>query len=160
VSGDLKAVFGPTKEEEEEKKKKKKEEKEEKKEKEEEEKEEKEKDVVAGGDEEVKWDQEEEVGEEEEEEEEEPTLQSTLLSADPGPESEEASGFKFSFFEDDVETGSGEAGRSQVGCSSPRPRWFLPHSNVFSSSRVQSREHPGAKGVMATRHAFPRQQLG
>lgn len=96
MSGDLKAVFGQAKaavaaEEE---------------------------DVVpAAEDEETNWDREEEAegggGEDEE-----PALQSSLLAADPAAESEEASGFKFSFFEDDAQTGSGETGRLHVGCFS------------------------------------------
>ncbi|XP_029287298.1 LOW QUALITY PROTEIN: nucleolar protein 8 [Cottoperca gobio] len=79
VSGDMKAVFGQTKE-----------------------------DDVAVEDEKENWDQEEEEKEEEGGKEEQPTLQSSPLSADPGAEKEEASGFKFSFFGDDTETGSGE----------------------------------------------------
>lgn len=82
VAGDLKAVFGQTKE-----------------------------DDVAGEEEKTNWDQEEE--EEEEEgggKDEQLTPLSSLLSADPSVEKEEASGFKFSFFGDDTETGSGETG--------------------------------------------------
>ncbi|XP_078105323.1 nucleolar protein 8 isoform X2 [Sander vitreus] len=97
VSGDLKAVFGQTK-----------------------------KDDVAGEDEKTNWDQEEEQEEEEEEEggkEERPSLQSSLLFADPSAEKEEASGFKFSFFGDDTETGSGETEYKVESIQAPKVSW-------------------------------------
>ncbi|XP_040060662.2 nucleolar protein 8 isoform X2 [Gasterosteus aculeatus] len=101
VSGDLKAVFGQAKaavaaEED---------------------------DVVpAAEDEETNWDREEEAegggGEDEE-----PALQSSLLAADPAAESEEASGFKFSFFEDDAQTGSGETEYKVESIQAPKVSW-------------------------------------
>uniref|UniRef100_A0A8D0A971 Nucleolar protein 8 n=1 Tax=Sander lucioperca TaxID=283035 RepID=A0A8D0A971_SANLU len=100
VSGDLKAVFGQTK-----------------------------KDDVAGEDKKTNWDQEEEREEEEEEEEEEggkeerQTLQSSLLFAAPSAEKEEASGFKFSFFGDDTETGSGETEYKVESIQAPKVSW-------------------------------------
>lgn len=132
VSGDLKAVFGATK------------------------------DDVAGGEEKTNWDQEEE--EEGGGKEEQPTPLSSLLSADPSAENEESSGFKFSFFGDDTETGSGETGTLYLRCLSQAVRGKIRFHYFFkslspSASRVQGREHPGAKGVMATRPTFPRQQL-
>ncbi|XP_068578145.1 nucleolar protein 8 isoform X2 [Cebidichthys violaceus] len=124
VSGDLKAVFGQTKEDDV---------------------------VVAGGggegDEETNWDREEEAVEEEEEEEEEggkeeqPTLQSSLLSADPGAENEEASGFKFSFFEDDAETGSGEPAEYKVeSIQAPKVSWQQDQRFQDSSSEEEEEE--------------------
>lgn len=80
VSGDLKAVFGQTK------------------------------DDVAGGEEKTgeNWDQEEE--EEGGEKEEQTNPLSSILPAEPSAEKEESSGFKFSFFGDDIETESKETG--------------------------------------------------
>lgn len=73
VSGDLKAVFGQTKDDD------------------------------AGGEEKTGWDQEEEEGGGKEE-------QPTPLSSSLSVENEESSGFKFSFFGDDTETGATETG--------------------------------------------------
>lgn len=81
VSGDLKAVFGQTK------------------------------DDNADREEKMGWDQEEEeevkegVGEDEQ-----PTQLPSLFSTDPSTQKEESSGFKFSFFGDETETGTTEAG--------------------------------------------------
>lgn len=69
--------------------------------------------VAVAEKEETNWDQEEEKKKEQEEageQVEQPTPESSLLSA----EKEEATGFKFSFFGDDAETGSGETGRSYL----------------------------------------------
>ncbi|XP_075952079.1 nucleolar protein 8 isoform X2 [Anarhichas minor] len=115
VSGDLKAVFGQTKDE----------------------------DVAGGGDEETNWDREEEAKEEEEGggKEEQPTLQSSLLSADPGAENEEASGFKFSFFEDDTETGSGETAEYKVeSIQAPKVSWQQDLRFQDSSSEEEEEE--------------------
>lgn len=62
----------------------------------------------AGGEEQACWDQEEEEDQEE---------QPTPLSADPRAEEEKSSGFKFSFFGEDAETGSGEAGGRVSGAT-------------------------------------------
>ncbi|XP_031708998.1 nucleolar protein 8 isoform X2 [Anarrhichthys ocellatus] len=115
VSGDLKAVFGQTKDE----------------------------DVAGGGDEETNWDREEEAKEEEDGggKEEQPTLQSSLLSADPGAENEEASGFKFSFFEDDTETGSGETAEYKVeSIQAPKVSWQQDLRFQDSSSEEEEEE--------------------
>nr|XP_033481693.1 nucleolar protein 8 [Epinephelus lanceolatus] len=94
VSGDLKAVFGQTKE-----------------------------DDVAGEDEKKNWDQEEEE-EEEGGKDEQPTPLSSLLSADPSVEKVESSGFKFSFFGDDTETGSGETAEYKIeSIQAPKVSW-------------------------------------
>lgn len=77
MSGDLKAVFGQTKEDD------------------------------PCVEEKTSWDQEEE---ERGEKEEQRTLLSSLPSADPSAEKEESSGFQFSFFGDDTETGTAETG--------------------------------------------------
>uniref|UniRef100_A0A3Q2CV36 Nucleolar protein 8-like n=1 Tax=Cyprinodon variegatus TaxID=28743 RepID=A0A3Q2CV36_CYPVA len=66
-------------------------------------------DGSAEGEEERNWDQleDEEGGEEEEQ------ALSSLLSADPSTKSEESTGFRFSFFGDESEDGSGETSESQ-----------------------------------------------
>ncbi|KAL7408098.1 hypothetical protein ABVT39_018246 [Epinephelus coioides] len=95
VSGDLKAVFGQTKE-----------------------------DDVAREEEKKNWDQEEEDEEEEEGKDEQPTPLSSLLSADPSMEKVESSGFKFSFFGDDTETGSGETAEYKIeSIQAPKVSW-------------------------------------
>jgi len=83
VSGDLKAVFGQTK------------------------------DGGAEGEEETNWDRAEEEEERGKEEEE---LPSSLLPDDPSTKEEESSGFKFSFFGDDVDAGSGETSELHQIC--------------------------------------------
>lgn len=129
MSGDLKAVFGRTKEDNAEEEQK------------------------------ANWDQDEE--EEEETKDEQPTLLSSLLSVDPSAEKEESSGFKFSFFGDDTETENKETGelylrylRRSTG-SFPNFYISLSLDGPLSARRVQGREHPSAKGVMATRPTFP-----
>lgn len=83
VSGDLKAVFGQTK------------------------------DNNADREEKMGWDQEEEEEEKEEaEKEEQPTQLPSLFSTDPSTQTEESSGFKFSFFGDETET---ETGTTEAG---------------------------------------------
>ncbi|XP_068452020.1 nucleolar protein 8 [Clinocottus analis] len=117
VSGDLKAVFGPTKDG----------------------------DAAAAaaanaaaeGDEEANWDQEDEA--EEATKDEQPAPQSTLLSADP--ENEEASGFKFSFFEDAAETGSGETAEYKVeSIQAPKVSWQQDLRFQDSSSDEEEEE--------------------
>lgn len=78
VSGDLKAVFGQTK------------------------------NGIDGGGEQMNWDQVEE--EEAKEKEEEKAPLTSHIATDPSTEQEDSSGFKFSFFGDNTETGSGETG--------------------------------------------------
>lgn len=85
MSGDLKAVFGQAKVED-----------------------------NAEGEENTGWDQVEEEEEEEEGKEEESAQALPLLPADPGGKQEESSGFKFSFFGDDTDTGSAETGEAAV----------------------------------------------
>ncbi|KAM8916538.1 nucleolar protein 8 isoform 2-T2 [Spinachia spinachia] len=98
VSGDLKAVFGQAEEEED--------------------------TVPAAEDEETNWDREEEEAEEGGKGEE-PTLQPPLLAADAdaAAQREEASGFKFSFFEDDTATGSGETEYKVELIQAPKVSW-------------------------------------
>nr|CBN80671.1 Nucleolar protein 8 [Dicentrarchus labrax] len=111
VSGDLKAVFGQTKDDD------------------------------TGGQEKANWDQE---GEEEKAEEggkdEEPTPLSSLLSADPGAEKEESSGFKFSFFEDDTETGSKETEYKVESIQAPKVSWQQDPRFHDSSSEDEEEE--------------------
>lgn len=93
VSGDLKAVFGQTK------------------------------DDNTDQEEKMGWDQEEEEKEEEKEgvgKEEQPTQPPSLFSTDPSTQKEESSGFKFSFFGDETETGTTEAGWLLLRCL-PQP---------------------------------------
>ncbi|XP_071350360.1 nucleolar protein 8 [Trachinotus anak] len=93
VSGDLKAVFGQTK------------------------------DDVAGREEKTNWDQEEEEEEEEGGKDEEPTLLSSVVSTHPSAEAEESSGFKFSFFGDDTEAESGETEYKVESIQAPKVSW-------------------------------------
>ncbi|KAK1901772.1 Nucleolar protein 8 [Dissostichus eleginoides] len=132
VSGDLKAVFGQTKEEEEE-------------------------DAVAEK-EETNWDQEEEKKKEQEEageQVEQPTLESSLLSADRGAEKEEASGFKFSFFGDDAETGSGETAEYKIeSIQAPKLSWqqdprFHDSSSDEEEEKGQEEEEKTQSNVIA-----------
>uniref|UniRef100_A0A665VF80 Nucleolar protein 8 n=1 Tax=Echeneis naucrates TaxID=173247 RepID=A0A665VF80_ECHNA len=93
VSGDLKAVFGQTK------------------------------DDVTGGEENTNWDQEEEEEEEEEEDKEgEPTMSSLILTH-PTTKNEESSGFKFSFFGDDTEMESKETDYKVESIQAPKVSW-------------------------------------
>ncbi|XP_010782129.1 nucleolar protein 8-like, partial [Notothenia coriiceps] len=126
VSGDLKAVFGQTKEEE---------------------------DAVAEK-EETNWDQEEEKKKEPEEEGEQveqPTLESSLLSA----EKEEASGFKFSFFGDDAETGSGETAEYKIeSIQAPKLSWqqdprFHDSSSDEEEEKGQEKDEKTQSNVIA-----------
>ncbi|KAK5911995.1 hypothetical protein CesoFtcFv8_001913 [Champsocephalus esox] len=118
VSGDLKAVFGQTKEEGE-----------------------GEEDAVAVAEkEETNWDQEEEKKKEQEEageQVEQLTPESSLLSA----EKEEASGFKFSFFGDDAETGSGETAEYKIeSIQVPKLSWQQDPRFHDSSSDEEEEE--------------------
>ncbi|XP_033994564.1 nucleolar protein 8 isoform X1 [Trematomus bernacchii] len=132
VSGDLKAVFGQTKEEEEE-------------------------EEAVAEKEETNWDQEEEKKKEEAGEQvEQPTLESSLLSADRGAEKEEASGFKFSFFGDDVETGSGETAEYKIeSIQAPKlswqqdPRFHDSSSDEEEEKKGQEEEEKTQSNVIA-----------
>lgn len=99
VSGDLKAVFGQTKDDD-------------------------------AGEEKTGWDQDEE--EEGGGKEEQPTPLSSLLSA----EKEDSSGFKFSFFGDDTETGATETGGllyiSDIHLRLAQGRFVFPVFKSFS----------------------------
>lgn len=92
VSGDLKAVFGQTTVED------------------------------TAKEEETGWDQVEEEEEEEEEKkedkDEQPAQHLSLFSADASAKTEESSGFKFSFFGDDTDTGTAETGELALKCLS------------------------------------------
>ncbi|KAI4826658.1 hypothetical protein KUCAC02_030095 [Chaenocephalus aceratus] len=120
VSGDLKAVFGQTKEEGEE--------------------EEQAVAVAVAEKEETNWDQEEEKKKEQEEageQVEQPTPESSLLSA----EKEEATGFKFSFFGDDAETGSGETAEYKIeSIQAPKLSWQQDPRFHDSSSDEEEEE--------------------
>ncbi|TDH13628.1 hypothetical protein EPR50_G00035220 [Perca flavescens] len=133
VSGDLKAVFGQTK-----------------------------KDDVAGEDEKTNWDQEEEREDDEEEggKEERPTLQSSLLFADPGAEKEEASGFKFSFFGDDTETGSGETEYKVESIQAPKVSWqqdlrFHDSSSDEEEEEQEDEEEQSSIAALTTEEETP-----
>ncbi|KAM7401672.1 hypothetical protein PAMP_016968 [Pampus punctatissimus] len=110
VSGDLKAMFGQTK------------------------------DDVAGGEEKTTWDQEKE--EEEGGKDEEQVPLSSLLSADPdSSEREESSGFRFSFFGDDTETGSTETAEYKVeNIQAPKVSWHQDPRLQDSSSEDEDEE--------------------
>ncbi|XP_037346723.2 nucleolar protein 8 isoform X2 [Pungitius pungitius] len=123
VSGDLKAVFGQAKADE---------------------------DVVpVAEDKETNWDREEEEEAEEEEggggNDEEPTLQPSLLAADPAAESEEASGFKFSFFEDDTQTGGGETEYKVESIQAAKVSWQqdLRFPDSSSDDDEEEQQQPG-----------------
>lgn len=91
MSGDLKAVFGPTKVED------------------------------TAKEEETGWDQVEEEEEEEEKKEdkdEQPVQHLSLFSADASAKTEDSSGFKFSFFGDDTDAGTAETGELALKCLS------------------------------------------
>lgn len=88
VSGDLKAVFGQTKVED------------------------------TAKEEETGWDQVEEEEEKKEDKEEQPAQHLSLFSADASAKTEESSGFKFSFFGDDTDTGTAETGELALKCLS------------------------------------------
>ncbi|XP_070701748.1 nucleolar protein 8 isoform X2 [Pempheris klunzingeri] len=76
------------------------------------------KDEVAGGEEKTSWDQEEEQEEEEGEEK-----LSSISAANSSAEKEESSGFKFSFFGDDTETGSKEIEYKVESIQVPKVSW-------------------------------------
>ncbi|XP_019952192.2 nucleolar protein 8 isoform X2 [Paralichthys olivaceus] len=119
VSGDLKAVFGPTKdditEEEEEEEK-------------------------------INWDQEEE--EEKTEKEEEPTPVTSLVSADA---EKEESGFKFSFFGDDVETESKEPEYKVENIQAPKVSWHQdPRFQDSSSEEEDEDQEEDEEQIIAT----------
>ncbi|XP_067360862.1 nucleolar protein 8 isoform X2 [Channa argus] len=108
VSGDLKAVFGPTKSD------------------------------MTGGEEKTSWDQEEEV--EEDVEDEEPTQLSSLFSADPSEVKEELTGFKFSFFGDDIERQSVETEYKVESIQAPKVSWKQDPRFHDSSSEEDEEE--------------------
>ncbi|XP_044205824.1 nucleolar protein 8 isoform X2 [Thunnus albacares] len=114
VSGDLKALFGQTK------------------------------DDVAGGEEKTSWDQEEEEEEVDQGgKEEEQIPLSSLLSADTSAKTEESSGFKFSFFGDDTETGSTETAAAEYKVESiqaPKVSWQQDPRLQDSSSEEEEEE--------------------
>nr|XP_019952192.1 PREDICTED: nucleolar protein 8 isoform X2 [Paralichthys olivaceus] len=123
VSGDLKAVFGPTKDDITE---------EEEGEEEEEEK--------------INWDQEEE--EEKTEKEEEPTPVTSLVSADA---EKEESGFKFSFFGDDVETESKEPEYKVENIQAPKVSWHQdPRFQDSSSEEEDEDQEEDEEQIIAT----------
>ncbi|XP_028262861.1 nucleolar protein 8 [Parambassis ranga] len=110
VSGDLKAVFGQTKD-----------------------------DITKADEKLANWDQEEEREEENIEDEELNPL-SSLLSADPSTEKEDSSGFKFSFFGDDTEAaGSGETAEYKVE-SIQAPKVFWQQDPRFQDSSSEEEE--------------------
>lgn len=112
VTGDLKAMFGLTK------------------------------DDVAGGEEKTSWDQEEEVEEVDEGGKDEEQIPLTsLLSADTSAKTEESSGFKFSFFGDDTETGSTETAEYKVeSIQAPKVSWQQDPRLQDSSSEEEEEE--------------------
>ncbi|CAJ1052050.1 nucleolar protein 8 isoform X1 [Xyrichtys novacula] len=115
VSGDLKAVFGASKDE------------------------------VTEEEEKPNWDQEEEEEEEEEEEgdpkNEQSTLLSSLLSADQSAEKDESSGFKFSFFGDETETESKQTEEYKVeSIQAPKVSWQQDPRFHDSSSEEDEEE--------------------
>lgn len=85
-----------------------------------------------GEEENTGWDQVEEEEEEEEGKEEQSTQALPLLLADPGEKQEESSGFKFSFFGDDADTGTAETGEPAV--NQPLAFNTLPFHSFKSSS--------------------------
>ncbi|CAI5687136.1 unnamed protein product [Oreochromis niloticus] len=114
VSGDLKTVFGQSKDE------------------------------IDQQEEKMNWDQkEEEEGEEEEgerKEEEEEEESAPLLSV-PSAEKEDSSGFKFSFFGDDTETGSKETADYKVeAIQAPKVSWHQDPRFHDSSSEEEEDE--------------------
>ncbi|XP_069006400.1 nucleolar protein 8 isoform X2 [Embiotoca jacksoni] len=119
VTGDLKAVFGQTK------------------------------DDNTRGKDETNWDQ---VEEGEKEGEEEQTPLSSLFSADPGSEKEDSSGFKFSFFGDDPETGSGETEYKVESIQAPKVSWqqdprFQDSSSEEDGDEQEEDEERSSSGV-------------
>uniref|UniRef100_A0A665VE08 Nucleolar protein 8 n=1 Tax=Echeneis naucrates TaxID=173247 RepID=A0A665VE08_ECHNA len=122
VSGDLKAVFGQTK------------------------------DDVTGGEENTNWDQEEEEEEEEEEDKEgEPTMSSLILTH-PTTKNEESSGFKFSFFGDDTEMESKETDYKVESIQAPKVSWqqdprFHDSSEEEDEDSVQNKENTSKTDV-------------
>ncbi|XP_072237507.1 nucleolar protein 8 [Leuresthes tenuis] len=108
VSGDLKAVFGQTK------------------------------DGGAEGEEKPTWDRLEEAEERGKEEEE---LPSSLPPDDPSTKEEEASGFKFSFFGDEVDAGGGETMEYEVEIiKAPKVSWQQESRFHDSSSDEEEEE--------------------
>ncbi|XP_029358735.1 nucleolar protein 8 [Echeneis naucrates] len=122
VSGDLKAVFGQTK------------------------------DDVTGGEENTNWDQEEEEEEEEEEDKEgEPTMSSLILTH-PTTKNEESSGFKFSFFGDDTEMESKETDYKVESIQAPKVSWqqdprFHDSSEEEDEEQEENEEHINTTAV-------------
>ncbi|CAK6960898.1 nucleolar protein 8 isoform X2 [Scomber scombrus] len=117
VSGDLKALFGQTKED------------------------------VAGGEEKSSWDQEEGEEEEEEEEmdeeekDEEQIPMPSLLSADTSAKGEDSSVFKFSFFGDEAETESTQTVEYKVeSIQAPKVLWQQDPRLQDSSSEEEEED--------------------
>ncbi|KAM3835990.1 nucleolar protein 8 [Diretmus argenteus] len=88
----------------------------------------------------ISWDQEEE--EEGGRREEDQAVLSSLLSADPSTAKEPSSGFKFSFFGDEMETGSGETAEYRVETiQGSKLSWQRDPRFHDSSSEEEEEEH-------------------
>lgn len=92
------------------------------------------------------WDQVEEEEEEEQDGKEEQSAQALpLLPGDPGGKQEESSGFKFSFFGDDTDTGTAEPGEPAVSrplTFNTFPFQFFKSSSLPTEYKVESIQAP------------------
>lgn len=91
------------------------------------------------------WDQVEEEEEEQDGKEEQSAQALPLISGDPGGKQEESSGFKFSFFGDDTDTGTAEPGEPAVSrplTFNTFPFQFFKSSSLPTEYKVESIQAP------------------